>query len=178
MSPHAAVTLVPVALSDAGPLHTLQVANRAYLEPWSPSRDDEWYTFAAQEQRLRADVEQHAGGVAYHFNIVTDDGIAGRVDLTNVVRGVWENANLGYWVAATHRNRGYATTAVRLAVAFAFGDGGLHRVQAAVMPRNGPSLRVVEKAGFRREGVAERYLRINGRWEDHAIYAITADDVR
>ena len=170
------VRLLPVTLDDAAALQDLAIRNRAYLEPWSPARDDEWYGLSQQQERLRSDVEEHANALAYHFKVVAGDHIAGRLDLSNVVRGVWQNANLGYWVGEAHRNRGYATAAVRAALTFAFREAGLHRVQAAVMPRNQPSLRVVTKAGFRREGVAERYLLINGRWEDHVIYAITAED--
>jgi ribosomal-protein-alanine N-acetyltransferase len=92
------------------------------------------------------------------------------------VRGAWQNATLGYFVGEAWGGRGYASEAVRQAVEFAFNRIGLHRVQAAVMPRNVRSIRVVEKNGFRLEGMAERYLQIDGRWEDHLIYSITSDE--
>ncbi|MBV9100336.1 MAG: GNAT family N-acetyltransferase [Candidatus Dormibacteraeota bacterium] len=171
-----AVRLVPVAVDDAVALHELLVRNREYLAPWSPARDEEWYGLEQQRERLAAAVAQHGEGSAYYFKIVAGDGAVGRLDLNNVVRGVWRNTNLGYWVAESERGRGHATAAVKAAVTFAFSEAGLHRVEAAVMPRNRASLRVVEKAGFRREGVAERYLRINGRWEQHVIHAITAEE--
>jgi [ribosomal protein S5]-alanine N-acetyltransferase len=131
-------------------------------------------------------------GASYAFAIVDGDGsvhrasahhaavgsgaIVGMIQLSSVSRGVWENATLGYWVAESRNGRGVATEAVAQAVAFAFGRLGLHRVQAGVMPRNLRSLRVLEKNGFRHEGVAERYLRIAGRWEDHAILALTFEE--
>lgn len=96
--------------------------------------------------------------------------------LANIVRGAWQNCTIGYFVDEGRGGRGYATEAVRLAVRYAFEHATLHRVQAAVMPRNARSIRVVEKAGFRYEGTAARYLRINGTWEDHNIYAVTRED--
>jgi [ribosomal protein S5]-alanine N-acetyltransferase len=92
------------------------------------------------------------------------------------VRGPWQNATLGYWVDEHAGGRGHATRAVRLALRYAFEEVGLHRVQPAIIPRNIRSLRVAEKVGFRREGRALRYLKINGTWEDHEIYALTAED--
>jgi len=92
------------------------------------------------------------------------------------VRAAWQNCTIGYFVDQSRNGRGYATEAVGLASGFAFGEGGLHRVQAAVMPRNAASIRVVEKNGYRFEGLARRYLQINGLWEDHNIYAMTAEE--
>ncbi len=106
------------------------------------------------------------------------DRLIGRVALANVVLGSWRNATLGYWIDQASNSRGHATEAVLLALAFAFDDLSLHRVQPAVMPRNTRSIRVVEKCGFRDEGLALRYLQINGVWEDHRIFAMTAEDWR
>ena len=100
----------------------------------------------------------------------------GGVNLSNVVRGAWQNATLGYWLAASATGRGHATRAVRLAIAYAFAHCELHRVQAAVIPRNAASLAVVRRAGLRHEGMALRYLRIAGCWEDHEIFAATVED--
>jgi ribosomal-protein-alanine N-acetyltransferase len=93
-----------------------------------------------------------------------------------VVRGAWQNANIGYFLDEARGGLGYATWAVREALAFAFGWANLHRVQAAIMPRNVRSIRVAEKTGFHKEGLAQRYLRINSVWEDHRIYAITSEE--
>ena len=126
----------------------------------------------------RAEAEREAG-VAYGFAIVEGSSprpIVGIVTLSMVVRAAWQNGNLGYWVLESRGRRGYATEAVRLVLAFAFDTLALHRVQAGVMPRNLRSIRVLEKNGFRREGLAERYLRIAGRWEDHVIFAITSEE--
>jgi len=102
--------------------------------------------------------------------------VVGRITLSSVVLGAWRNANLGYWVARDRGGRGYATEAVALAVRYAFEDAGLHRVQAAVMPRNAPSIRVLEKNRFRPEGLAARYLQIHRAWEDHLLFAVTREE--
>ena len=104
--------------------------------------------------------------------------IVGRMSLGGILRGVFQNAYLGYWIDAEHQGHGLMTEAVQAGVDFAFREGGLHRVQAAVMPRNVASVRVLEKVGFRREGYAERYLCIAGVWEDHLIFARTSDERR
>src|SRR6185437_2002359 len=94
----------------------------------------------------------------------------------SVAPAAGENAYLGYWIDAEHQGRGLMTEAVRAATTFALEAAGLHRVQAAVMPRNGASQRVLEKAGYRREGLATRYLCIAGIWEDHVLFATTAEE--
>ncbi len=101
----------------------------------------------------------------------------GRLTLSQVFRKAFRNCYLGYWVGREHNGRGYATEAVRLSVDYAFGELGLHRVQANVMTKNRRSARVLEKAGFRKEGLALRYLCIAGAWEDHDTYALTAEEV-
>lgn len=93
-----------------------------------------------------------------------------------MARGAWQNATLGYYIDKAHNGRGYATDGVRSVLDFAFGQAGLHRVQAAVLPRNVASRRVLEKAGFSREGRSTKYLQINGVWEDHEVFAVTAED--
>ncbi len=125
----------------------------------------------------RATVDRDADAM-YAFGIWEQgtEALVGRVALANIVRGAWQNATLGYFVGEAWGGRGYATEAVRQAVGFAFGEAGLHRIQAAVMPRNVRSIRVMEKNGFRLEGMAQRYLQIDGVWEDHLIYALTSDE--
>jgi ribosomal-protein-alanine N-acetyltransferase len=105
-----------------------------------------------------------------------DSTIIGRVALGGVLRGAFQNAYLGYWIDVEHQGRGLMTETLRAATSFAFASAGLHRVQAAVMPRNAASQRVLEKAGYRREGIALRYLCIAGQWEDHLIFAMTAEE--
>lgn len=172
----ALISLRPLEPADAPALLELRLRNRAFLEPWEPQRDESWYTLAAQQADLAAGIEGARAGRRYVLGIFAP-ALVGRVALNEVVRGVFGNAYLGYFVDEAVNGRGHATEAVREAVRFAFGEAGLQRVQAAVVPRNAASVRVLEKAGFRQEGYAERYLRINGVWEDHRIFAITREEL-
>jgi len=172
------VRLVALTLADAPALLDLRVRSGHFLRRREPLRRSDYFTLAGQEEELRDVASQRAGGRGYAFAIVVEDRMVGRIALSNIIRGAFHNAYLGYWVGAEHVRRGYATEAVRMAVEHAFGPLGLHRVQAAVMLDNEASLRVLDKAGFRREGVALRYLRIDGHWADHVLFAITADEPR
>jgi ribosomal-protein-alanine N-acetyltransferase len=172
------VEIRPTSKADASAFLELLQANREYLRPFEPARPDWFFTLAGIEGELdRADADRNADAL-YAFGIWKPDppALVGRIALSNIVRGAWQNATLGYFVGEAWGGRGYATEAVRQAVAFAFDEAGLHRVQAAVMPRNVRSIRVVEKNGFRLEGTAQRYLQIDGVWEDHLIYAVTSDE--
>ena len=170
------VSLRPFAQSDAEALLGLRLKNRAFLTPFEPQRPTNIYTLSAQRQQIASDEDGFSSGRRYAFGIYTGGVLVGRVSLDNVVRGAWQNATLGYFVDHEHNGRGIATQAVVAAVAYGFDEAGLHRVQAGVMPRNGASIRVLEKAGFRFEGTSLRYLQINGRWEDHNMYAITSEE--
>jgi ribosomal-protein-alanine N-acetyltransferase len=171
----------PLALSDVDEFTAAVAANRAHTEPWEPIRTEAHYSRAGQAETLRHDTEAWEIGTGYAFAVLdreAGDRIIGRIALGNVVFGAWRNATLGYWVAADAGGRGHATSAAGLVCEFAFEHVGLHRVQPAVIPRNIRSVRVVQKAGFRLEGRALRYLCINGRWEDHDLYAMTEEEWR
>lgn len=168
----------PLELGDAAELAELVQANREHLAPWDPLRPARWWSREGQADQLRRDIAAWDAGVGYAFAVL--DGLEGRIvgrqALANVVRGPWGNATLGWWTSADATGAGHATTAALLVLRFAFEHAALHRVQPAVIPRNAPSLRVAEKAGFRPEGRALRYLEIAGRWEDHHIFAMTAEE--
>jgi ribosomal-protein-alanine N-acetyltransferase len=169
----------PLTVQDATEFAAVVIANRAHTSPWEPVHAELHYSRAGQVETLRRDVEAWELGTGYAFAVLDredDDAIIGRIALGNVVRGAWRNATLGYWVSAATGGRGHATSAARLICEFAFDHAGLHRVQPAVIPRNVRSIRVVEKAGFRREGRALKYLNIAGNWEDHDIFALTGED--
>ncbi|MCZ8511344.1 GNAT family protein [Paenibacillus filicis] len=172
------VYIRPLNVSDARALHQLRNDNRTFFMPYEPVQPEEAFTL----ESIRASIEQghrdEAEGKGYAFGIFENGThqIVGRVRLSNIVRGAWHNATVGYFTAGPVNGRGYMTEALRLTLQFAFEQALLHRVQAAVMPRNTGSIRVVEKNGMRFEGLAERYLKINGVWEDHRIYALTAEE--
>jgi ribosomal-protein-alanine N-acetyltransferase len=166
---------------DVAALRLVLRKNSAHLQPWSvtpaPGEDPASLTSVSRSVlRYRKEWKQ---GQAYVL-LITPRGnereILGRVALGGIQRGAFLNAHLGYWIDAAHEGKGLMTEAVREATAFAFAGIGLHRVQAAVMPRNQASHRVLEKVGYRREGMAERYLYIAGAWEDHVLYALTRED--
>jgi [ribosomal protein S5]-alanine N-acetyltransferase len=174
------IALRAFAPGDVSELTALRVRNREFLGPWEPRRSEGFFTEAGQRAEIERDRHEWAADRTYAFAIVERDGGAmrGRIALANVVRGAWENATLGYFVDQAVGSRGYATEAVSLALDFAFGPCRLHRVQAAVMPKNARSRRVLEKNGFRHEGFSPRYLRLDGDWRDHDLFAITVEELR
>jgi [ribosomal protein S5]-alanine N-acetyltransferase len=155
----------------------MRVRNEDFLRPLEPLRPQGFLSPASQRADLEWSLRQRQAGLAYAFGIFEAEtgDLAGRIALSNIVRGAWQNCTVGYYVDQAKNGRGYATEALRLATGFALTQAGLHRVQAGVMPRNTPSIRVVEKNGFRFEGLAPNYLQINGVWEDHNIYAMTLE---
>jgi [ribosomal protein S5]-alanine N-acetyltransferase len=179
-APPPAVTAIrAVRPSDADALLDLRVRNRAFLAPWDPLRPASFFTRAGQAEWIALQQRAWADDRGYGFVMLDssdDDRIVGGINLFNIVRSARQSAGMGYWVDEASGSRGHATAAVRLMAVFAFQHLGLHRLEPAVMPRNARSTRVMEKAGFRREGLAVRYLRIAGMWEDHALYALTAED--
>lgn len=172
------VYLRSLAPGDAEALHALRLRNRTFFEPYEPEQSDADFTLEAVRRSIVRALDEERAGTSYTFGIFDAAGEtpAGRLRLTNVFRGPWQNANLGYYVDRACNGRGFATEAVRLGCRFAFEHAGLHRVQAAVMLDNARSIRVLEKAGFRREGVALRYLNLAGAWRDHTIYAVTVEE--
>jgi ribosomal-protein-alanine N-acetyltransferase len=166
--------------TDAKQVLDLRVANRDFFQPWEPTREESAYRLegVAAELELSADLWDRDDGYVFGiFENDRDETLVGGIALRNVVRGAWQNAMLGYWISETHNGKGYATEAVQLATRFAFDHAHLHRVQAGTLLHNIASQRVLEKAGYRFEGVALRYLRIDGRWQDHRMYAITIEDL-
>jgi ribosomal-protein-alanine N-acetyltransferase len=165
-------------LADAAELLDLRRRNRAFVGPWDPLRPESFFTLEGQRAALRAIDAAWRDDRAYGFVVVdpADERIIGQASLSNVVRGAWQNATLGYWIDESSGGRGHASAAVRLLVGFAFGPAALHRLMPAVIPRNERSARVLRKNGFRLEGRALRYLQINGVWEDHDLYAMTAEE--
>ncbi len=170
------IRIRPLESGDTAELLEVRLCNREHLEPWESVRGDTFWTLAGQQEHVRKAVSAREAGRAFPFTIEHQGRIVGTVNLNDVVRRAFQSAHLGYWVDADVGGVGFATEAVRQAIEFAFTEGDLHRVQAAVIPRNGPSIRVLEKCGFRKEGLARRYLNIAGVWEDHRIFAITIED--
>lgn len=171
MTPTAHVTR-PVDLDDAAALVDVLNANRAFLAPWDPVRDGSYFTLEGQREVVRDAMAQQRDGVG-RVHVIVDDGcVVGRVALSGIVRGALQSCALSYWVAAEHNGRGLATMAVGELVDIAFTELGLHRVQAETLLHNAASQRVLERNGFVRFGLAPRYLKIAGAWQDHAMYQL------
>ena len=158
--------------------------NQAWLEPWEGAPASQprlpWHerhstaVFAALLRTLR---RESRAGRALPFAVTYDERLVGQVNVSGIVRGAFDSGTIGYWVDRRIAGRGVVPTAVALVVDHCFTTAGLHRVEANVRPENTASLRVVEKLGFRREGLHERYLYIDGAWRDHLTFALVRDDV-
>jgi ribosomal-protein-alanine N-acetyltransferase len=163
--------------ADAADLLELRCRNRDHFAPTEPLRDHDWLTLQRQRSEIEAEADARADRRSLCFGVFADDVLVGRVALTSIVRGAFQNAYLGYAIDQDHTGRGLGTAAVSQAIAIAW-ENGLHRVQAAVTPGNTASKRVLDKVGFRREGLALRYLMLAGRWTDQELWAITTEDER
>lgn len=173
--------LRPPRTGDVTEIRRLLRANHEHLKPWNPSpppgEDPTSITEVANTVlRQRRDWKRGRGYVFMLAGREQPGTFIGKVALSGVMRGAMYGAYLGYWVAADVQGHGLATEGLRAVLDFAFGAAGLHRIQAAIMPRNPRSLGVIEKLGFRREGYAERYLQIAGKWEDHIVFARTREE--
>lgn len=171
------VTLRPPRGSDYEAWADLRRQSHAYLQPWEPTWPEDDLTRAAFRRRLAIYTREMDAGNAWPFFVFADadQALVGAITLSNIRRGVAEAGALGYWIGQPHAGRGRATAAVRAVVAHAFDELRLHRVEAACVPRNLASRRVLEKSGFGLEGRARAYLKINGAWSDHLLFGIVND---
>jgi ribosomal-protein-alanine N-acetyltransferase len=158
----------------------LREASRAFLTPWEPTWLHDDLTRAAFRRRLKRYAEDLRTDQAYPFFLFAkaDNALLGGLTLANVRRGVAQAGSLGYWMGEPYARRGFMTAAVNALIPFAFGALRLHRLEAACIPSNVASVRLLEKTGFTREGFAREYLCINGVWQDHLLYALLKNDVR
>lgn len=173
----------PLDAADRAEFVRWHEVNREHIAPWWPARAPGADDDAVFDDQLRRTVDGAERGTDARFAAFLDDGrLAAFVNLGQIFRGAFESCYIGWSVSVECTGRGVATEAVRGVLGHAFaprpGGLGLHRVQANIMPANAPSLRVAEKCGFRREGLARAYLKIAGRWEDHAMFAVLAEDFR
>jgi ribosomal-protein-alanine N-acetyltransferase len=176
----ARVYLRPLNPRDFVDWQAVRLRSHAWLTPWEPRRPtgspDIIRNRAAFASRCRARDRERQMGTGYGFGIFAGNRLCGEINLNGVQRGPFQSAYVGYWIDRDSAGNGYVPEALVVLTRFAFEDLVLHRLQVAIVPRNQPSRRVVEKLGLRCEGTAERYLEINGVWEDHLRYAITAEE--
>lgn len=167
------VMLRAPALADHSAWAELRRVSQDFLVPWEPlwpSNDLTWAAFRLRIKRYYRDIEEDS---AYPFFIFSADEskLFGAVTLSNVRRGVAQAATLGYWIGAPYVRRGLMTASVNLVFAFAADHLNLHRVEAACLPSNIASIALLRRCRFEQEGVARRYLKIAGRWQDHLLFA-------
>jgi len=174
----AGVYLRAPQMADFSEWAALREQSRAFLAPWEPEWPADDLTRGAFRNRLRryASEAQEDSGYSFLIFRAGDQVLLGGVTLSNVRRGVAQSANLGYWIGARHARRGYMSAAVAALVPFAHGQLRLRRVEAACLPENAVSVRLLEKLGFKREGYARQYLCIAGKWQDHLLYARLSSD--
>ena len=151
--------------------------NRDFLSPWSPTMRPIFYTEAFHQEKIRQELiqMQEKRLVKFWLFKLEDSELSrpiGHVSFSNLVWGAFRNCFLGYSLDETETSQGYATEAIAASIRFVFGELGLHRIEANIMPRNKPSIRVAEKLGFEYEGRSPKYLKINGVWEDHLHYVV------
>ncbi|MXW43115.1 MAG: GNAT family N-acetyltransferase [Acidimicrobiia bacterium] len=176
----ARVELRPLVDADFVEWQAVRRANREWLVPWeplaSPTQPDvveDRFAFAGRCSARDHERQMDAG---YGFGVFAAGRLVGEMNLSGVQRGPFQSGHVGYWIDQRYAGRQYAPEALVVVLDYAFEALGLHRVQVDIIPRNHASQRVVEKLGLRSEGVALRYLEINGRWEDHIRYAITSEE--
>lgn len=158
----------------------LRAQSRAFLTPWEPTWPEDSLTRDHFRRRLRHYMREWRAGEGYTFFVFLNDSkrLAGGVSLSNLRRGVAQTVSAGYWMGQPHAGRGLMTEALGALLPFVFEELRLHRLEAACLPHNEPSKGVLRKVGFREEGLARQYLRINGTWHDHLLFALLAPDWR
>jgi ribosomal-protein-alanine N-acetyltransferase len=174
------VVLRPLRPDDFEAWRNVRQRSSDWLLKWEPrlppGQPDPTRSSAAFAARCSARQREWQLGSGYGFGIFVGSQFAGEINLSGLQRGPFQNAYVGYWIGEDFAGHGYVPEALVVLVRFAFDELGLHRIQVAIIPRNSNSRRVVEKLELREEGVAERYLEINGVWEDHVRYAITSEE--
>jgi len=174
------IYLRPPARADWADWADLREESRDFLVPWEPAWTSDALSRSAFRRRLSRYADEWNRDQGYTFFLFrrSDDAIVGGLSISNVRRGVAQSCSFGYWVGERHARRGYMSEAVLGASGFAFDALDLHRIEAACLPSNAASQGVLRRCGFRREGLARRYLRINGSWQDHILFALLREDYR
>lgn len=174
------VILRPLVAADFAAWQEVRRRNADWLIPWEPARTpglpDVVESGEAFAMRCSARERERQLGTGFGFGIFVGGRFAGEINLSSVQRGPFQSCYVGYWIDQAQAGQGYMPESLVMVARFAFEDLHLHRIQISIIPRNGRSRRVVDKLKIREEGVALRYLEINGVWEDHVRYALTLEE--
>jgi len=164
------VTLRLVEEADASQLAAAYVRNRQHLAPWEPERPDAYFAADWHEGDIAGLRAAYHAGFTLPLVLAAGDTVIGRVTLSGIVRGAFQSASLGYWIDEQHAGRGLMSAAVNAVLVVARDNLRLHRIEAATLVHNAASQRVLFRAGFEQIGLAPRYLRIAGAWQDHVLF--------
>ena len=172
------VVLRQPQMSDYAEWAELRERSRDFLKPWEPIWPADDLNRGAFRRRLKRYAEDWRADQSYAFFVFRkqDNMLVGGLTLASIRRGVAQAGSIGYWMGAPYVRCGHMTAAVKTVLPFSFGTLRLHRVEAACIPTNVPSIRLLERCGFAREGYARQYLCINGIWQDHLLFARLKDD--
>lgn len=156
----------------------LRAESRQFLEPWEPVWPTDALTRESFQRRLSRYTADWRADAGYTFLIFrrSDDKVIGGISLSNVRRGVAQTGTLGYWMGKPHAGQGHMSAALRLVLDFCFEDLSLHRVEAACLPSNEPSQRLLRRCGFNEDGYARKYLKIRGEWHDHMLFSLLVEE--
>jgi [ribosomal protein S5]-alanine N-acetyltransferase len=173
------VWLRPPHMNDYAAWAQLRALSREHLKPWEPLWPRDELTRGSYRRRLRHYQREMREDLGYSYFIFNrEDDLLGGISLSNVRRGVTQSASLGYWLGLPFVRRGHMSAAVQALLPHACHALKLHRIEAASQPDNTASMRVLERCGFVSEGHARKYLKINGEWQDHVLYAFLAADLK
>lgn len=172
------VILRPPLMADFEEWAVLREQSRDFLTPWEPTWPIDDLTRSAFRRRIKRYIDDQRADQAYAFFVYrsADRALVGGITLANIRRGVAQAGSIGYWMGAPFAGQGYMSAAVRALMPYAYGTLRLHRLEAACIPTNQPSIRLLERCGFSREGYARKYLCIDGVWQDHLLFARLKDD--
>ncbi len=174
------IRLRPLQPGDFREWSEVRRANHDWLTVWEPRRTpgqpDPTLDRAAFSSRCMQRERDRSAGTAYQFGVFLDGVVIGEVNVNNVIRGAMQSGTIGYWIDQRQAGNSYIAEAVVVVMRHAFEQLDLHRLEICIVPRNDKSRRVMEKLQVREEGVAVRYLEINGTWEDHVRYGFTAEE--
>ncbi|WAP71012.1 GNAT family N-acetyltransferase [Jiella pelagia] len=164
--------------SDFSAWRALREDSRAFLTPWEPVWTSDELTLASFRRRIARYDQEAREGIGYSFFLfdAAETSLLGGISVGHVRRGVAQSATLGYWMGERFAGKGHMRRAVEAVKLFAFEVEGLHRIEAACLPNNQRSIRLLERCGFTREGHLRSYLKIAGKWEDHCLYALLAEE--
>lgn len=170
------VGLRPIRLRDARLLERSLLDNRIWLRQWEATSPYSPGSFDARAS-IRSLLANARAGHGLPFVVEYDGELAGQLNVSSIAYGSLSSATIGYWVTEAFAGRNITPTAVALATDYCFYQLGLHRMEICIRPENAPSLRVVEKLGFRYEGLRRRYIHINGDWRDHFCFGLVVEEL-